>query len=91
MKKKKMGKSAARRLVGAIMSVVGAGATVFFLYARSMGLGKIADEAGNVTGGSGYNLLILVSFLLLAKGIQILVFKEKKTGRKKFNLNFPDI
>ena len=90
MKKKKMGKTAARRLVGAIMSVVGAGDTVFFLYARSMGLGKIADEAGNVTGSSGYNLLILASLLLLARGVSVLVSKEKKPG-KKFRINLPDI
>ena len=91
MKKKKLGKTAVRRLVGIIMSVVGAAAAAFFLYARAMGLGKIVDEAGNAAGGGNYALLILASLLLFAKGIQVVVTKEKKTGRKKFNISLPDI
>lgn len=90
MKKKKLSKAAVRRLVGIIMSVVGAGATAFFVYARIAGLGKIVDEAGNSTGGS-YTLLILASLLLLAKGIQVVLTKEKKNDRKKFRINLPDI
>ena len=91
MSKKKLGKAAVRRLVGIIMSLVGAGATAFFVYARAMGIGKIVDEAGNAAGSSSYTLLIFASLLLLAKGIQVMVTKEKKTERKKFRINLPDI
>ena len=91
MSKKKQGTAAVRRWIGVIMCLVGAGATAFFVYARAMGLGTTMDEAGNVTGGSGSILLILASLLLLAKGIQVVLTKDKKTDRRKFRINLPDI
>ena len=90
MKGKKRGKAAVRRWVGTLMSIVGAGAAVFFVYVWRSGLWTTVDEAGNATGSGGIILLIIASLLLLVRGIDILVHKEDKP-RKKFTIQLPEI
>ena len=90
MSKKKHSKTAVRRCIGWIMSVVGAGATAFFCYVWSSDLWQTVDEAGNATSRIGYLLLAFASFLLMVRGIDVLIHRENKE-RKGFNIHIPEI
>ena len=80
-----------RRWIGSIMCVIGFSSTIFFSYVKVSNLWNIVDEAGNATSQGGILILILGSLLLFAKGVQVLIHKDKSKNRKKFTFTIPDL
>ena len=80
-----------RRWIGTIMCVMGVCSAIFFTYVKFSKLWNTVDEAGNATGQSGALILVVASLLLLAKGIQVLLYKDNHKKKKKINFTLPDL